>query len=231
MKFPPCVWIVAAIGLLAGCQSVQERRISTHQEAWSKLSEEDRYRLIHQHLRVGDTEEMVLIALGPPDKVTPITSVNGQKQTRWFYDDLKADTEPPYSPDAMTHFSDRSQNVVFQDGIVVDRAGIDEWGTSVRVIKSRAQISTERMVTSLDLLVTLTPEQRVKANSIFLKANEALDHSGLDKRGPKGTSIRKEMSADVRAILTAAQREKYDDAPPYMGGASQYLRSRENDRN
>lgn len=221
MKYPQFVWIVAAIGLLVGCQSVKEQRISAHKEIWSKLSEEDRHRLMQRQLRVGDTEEMVRIALGPPDKILPITRPDGQQQTRWFYDVLESyGDQHEYDPDAMTHFSDREQNVIFQDGSVVEQSGMDEWGITARVLKSRVELSAERRVTSLDLLVTLTPEQKVNAHDIFLKANEELDHFSWDDWGPKGMPIRKKMRADIRAVLTAEQQAKYDATPQYMGGGS-----------
>ena len=81
MKYHPFIWITVAAGLLSACQSPIDRRISAHQEAWRKLSVQDQQRLQRGYVRRGDTEEMVSIALGSPDRVLPITGPGGQKET------------------------------------------------------------------------------------------------------------------------------------------------------
>ncbi len=173
-------------------------------------------------MRSGDTEEMVLIALGPPDKVQPITSQEGQKQTAWLYDLLEFGSGySPYDPTSSPppHLESREQSVIFRNGVVVDKVGVAVEDLTT-LAEFRAKLKAENMEARLDSLVTLTLEQKVNACNIFEKANEELSAFSLNERGEKGVPIRVKMRADIRAMLTAEQQSKYDETPQYLGGGS-----------
>jgi hypothetical protein len=187
---------------------------------------------------------MVTIALGPPDKVLPITGREGQKQTVWTYHTREFLTNyDPLDPDSIYHQEMRSieQTVIFHDGVVARQdeiaiesgaglaesparrtaelqAGLAEF--QVWPPKSPARRTAENMEARLDRLVALMPEQKVKARDIIEKANEVLLAFSPEERTAKGRPIRVRMRADIWAILTPEQQAKYDAAPQYLGGGS-----------
>jgi hypothetical protein len=227
MKFSTILWTMAVVGLLSGCVSVMDRRISAHKETWRGLSELDQNRLRHGLVRRGDTEDMVSIALGPPDKVLPITGRDGQKQTVWIYHQLWfGGSYDPFNPGSSPDLQSRDESVIFHDGIVVIQVemAIENVAELVEFPAGLAEFPAKRtaefMEARLDRLVALTPDQKVKARDIFEKANEELLAFSLDDRPAKGMPIRVRMRADIRAILTLEQQTKYDAAPQYLGGGS-----------
>jgi len=220
MRYSTLVWIVAAVGLLSGCKSLMNRRIAAHQEAWQALSEQDQHRLSQGHVLLGDTEEMVLIALGPPDEVLPITTQDGQKQTVWQYEELISSGDNfLISPTSSTHTEIREKSVIFHDGRVVQQAPIAV-NDGAKLAGWRSERTAENWAARLDHLVTLTAEQKVKAREVFAKAQEALLVFRPEERLEKGRPIRVKMRAEIRALLTPEQQIKYDATPQYRGGGS-----------
>jgi hypothetical protein len=209
-----------AVGLLSACESAMDRRISAHQETWRELSEQDQQRLLRGQVHPGDTEEMVRLALGPPDKVLAITTQDGRKQTVWWYDLIESSGDfflrVPTSPPRMTS---REKSFIFLDGIVLNQAGIAV--ESMRELADyRARYTAENLTARLDSLVALTPEQNAKALDVFEQANRKLYAFSRDERPAKGRPIRVKMRADIRAMLTPDQQAKYDAAPQYLAGGS-----------
>ena len=223
MKTSKFAWMIAAVALLAGCATAVNRRISEHQQTWQGLSERDQDRLRQGRVYRGDTEDMVTIALGRPDRVLPIAGQAGQEQSAWIY-------EVPvmtggFDPNAQVPAdASREKRVVFRDGVVVRVEGILTVGAAVYrtapYAESQADRTAEMMMVRLDRLVGLTPEQQVKARDIFAKAHEELLAFSLEERPMKGMPIRVKMRADIRAILTAGQQATYDATPQYLGGGS-----------
>ncbi len=186
-----------------------ERRISAHKDTWEQLSENDRQRLRRGQVLVGDTEEMVRIALGPPDRVQQITAPDGQRQTVWLYEILESGGDyflnGTGTPSRVTS---SERNVNFRNGIVINQR------------RPAIQVASDMMEARLDHLVSLSPGQRAQAHAIFEQANTELFAFGPEERPEKGMPIRRKMRADIRSILTPAQKAKYDDAPQYLGGGS-----------
>ena len=218
MKFSTILWTLAVVGLLSGCVSVMDRRISAHQETWQRLSALDQNRLRHGTLRIGDTEDMVSIALGSPDKVLPITGRDGQKQTVWIYHHLANSVGfDPLQPASFSDLQSSDKSVIFHDGIMVIQVGV-AIESAAELAEFPARRTAEFMEARLDRLVTLTPGQKVKAREIFEKANEELMALDPNEGPAKGMPIRVKMRADIRAMLSAEQQAKYDPAPQYLGG-------------
>ena len=219
-----------------------ERRIAAHEETWQRLSEPVQNRLRRGNLFAGDSEDMVSIALGLPDKVVPITNQDGQKQTVWIYHGMEFAGPFSIYHQEITH---TAKSIIFHDGIVVFEIGEDidsvakdaefQPGPAESPARPTTEFSEPRldqlvtlppkqkvtagyMEARLDRLVALTPEQKVKARDIFEKGNEELLAFSPDERSAKGRPIRIRMRADIRAMLTLEQQTKYDAAPQYLGG-------------
>ncbi len=214
MKHLFLFWVVTAVVFLAGCTGVMDQRISAHEETWRGLPEDVRHRLKLGLPQAGDTEEMVRIALGPPDDVLSLTSAEGLKQTVWLYDslDYENDIHPqtPLVPPPSNSSVNRGRRITFQDGIMRYQRMLDArdlW----ELPTSRDSTNAVDNVMRLNAVVTLTPEQKQIALEIFAKACDQL--SALS-RGERGRPIWVKMRADLRAMLTADQQAKYDAAPP-----------------
>ena len=69
--------------LLAGC-STFERRAGERSATFNQLDETTRQRLKDRDITVGDTQDMVYIALGVPDEKRDRISVDGS-ETTWIY--------------------------------------------------------------------------------------------------------------------------------------------------
>jgi hypothetical protein len=248
MKFFTVLWAMAVAGLLSGCQIAMELRIAAHKETWQRLSELDQNRLRQGNVFAGDNEDMVSIALGPPDKVVPITNQDGQKQTVWIYHGVEfVGGDLGLDPDSVYHqeIKHTANSVIFHDGVVVFQIkkdiesaaevafvflGTAESAARPTAASSDARLTqrvaftpeqkvvTESMEARLDQLVALTPEQKVRARDIFEKANEELLAFSPDERSAKGRPIRIRIIVDIRAILTPEQQAKYDAAPQSLSG-------------
>lgn len=78
------VLALAASAVFAGGCNTFERRAREKGEVFAALPAETRERLKSKSLRVGDTEDMVFIALGKPDLKTSVTTAAGERTT-WIY--------------------------------------------------------------------------------------------------------------------------------------------------
>ncbi len=248
MKLSTVLWAVAVAGLLSGCQIAMQLRIAAHKETWQRLSELDQNRLRQGNVIAGDTEDMVSIALGPPDKVEPITNQDGPKLTVWIYHGEEfVGVDMGLDPDSLYHqeIKHTAESVIFHDGVVVFQikkdidsaaevayvflgpaesparptaASSDARLTQRVAFTPEQKVATESMEARLDQLVALTPEQRVKARDIFENAIEKLLAFSPNERSAKGRPIRIRMIVDIRAILTPEQQTKYDAAPQSLSG-------------
>lgn len=72
--------------LLFGCASSPDARIQAHQAAYDRLSPEDQGKVRGGHVDVGFTPEMVLMALGEPDRRYTRTTADGTDEV-WAYAD------------------------------------------------------------------------------------------------------------------------------------------------
>lgn len=77
--------IAAAVAVfaLSGCDTFQSRA-KEKSAVYQSLPPDTQQRLQHGRISVGDTQDMVYIALGYPDEVREVTSVQGN-QTVWIY--------------------------------------------------------------------------------------------------------------------------------------------------
>jgi len=83
MRFTTLALTVALTGLLAGCNTF-ERRAEERSGVFASLDEATRERLRNRDLHVGDTLDMVYIAMGAPDERRVRHSVDGS-ETTWIY--------------------------------------------------------------------------------------------------------------------------------------------------
>lgn len=74
---------LAAITGFAGCNSFASR-VRQKSETFESLSASDQYRLKRGAIGIGDTQDMVYIALGNADERRDITTADGT-QTVWVY--------------------------------------------------------------------------------------------------------------------------------------------------
>jgi hypothetical protein len=81
-------------------------------------------------------------------------------------------------------------------------------------------MSPERRVARLDSLVSLSGAQKAQATEIFALEVATLDSIGgsPQDRALKGMPAREQSRAQIRALLTPAQRKKYDISPQTAGG-------------
>jgi hypothetical protein len=71
------------MGVVAGCNTTSSR-ISEKPAVFASLSPADQARIRQGKVLIGDSTDMVYIALGNPDKRT-VTVSNNQTQTNWIY--------------------------------------------------------------------------------------------------------------------------------------------------
>jgi hypothetical protein len=79
-------------------------------------------------------------------------------------------------------------------------------------------MSPENEVARLDAAVALTASQKAAAAGIFVEQIEALMDIPPADRPEKGAPIRQAAKAQIRALLTAEQQQKYDATPQSKGG-------------
>ena len=85
MKLKPFFIAVAALATfaLAGCNTF-ESRAKEKSEVYNSLPPDTKQRLQHGRISIGDSQDMVYIALGYPDEVREVTTAQGA-QTQWIY--------------------------------------------------------------------------------------------------------------------------------------------------
>jgi hypothetical protein len=83
MKNPLPYLLLLGAALLGGCSTVQSR-IEEKSAVFNSLTPEEQARLRQGVINVGDTSDMVYIAMGKPDDVRERTSASGI-ETTWVY--------------------------------------------------------------------------------------------------------------------------------------------------
>jgi hypothetical protein len=83
MRFPSLLLSLLALLLLTGCNTY-ERRAKQKADIFATLSPETRTRLENKSIIVGDTFDMVYIAVGNPDEKLQSTTATGSTTT-WIY--------------------------------------------------------------------------------------------------------------------------------------------------
>jgi outer membrane protein assembly factor BamE (lipoprotein component of BamABCDE complex) len=77
------VAMLAGLFTLSGCDTFQSRAREKAQ-VYQSLPPDTQHRLQHGRIGVGDTQDMVYIALGYPDEVREVATTQGN-QTVWIY--------------------------------------------------------------------------------------------------------------------------------------------------
>jgi hypothetical protein len=82
---PPVALLLglAAVGVLGGCNTFQSRA-REKAAVYQSLPPDTQERLHRGHVSIGDSQDMVYIALGYPDEVRDITTAQGV-QSVWIY--------------------------------------------------------------------------------------------------------------------------------------------------
>jgi len=73
----------AALSIVAGCNTFQSRA-REKSETYESLSTQEQQRLKRGMINVGDTQDMVYIALGSPEERRQVMAADGSHQT-WIY--------------------------------------------------------------------------------------------------------------------------------------------------
>ena len=76
-------WLVAVLGLVAGCNTFN-RRVEQKSDVFYSLDEPTQRRLKEGNIEVGDSPDMVYIALGVPDSKRQRITSDGRELT-WIY--------------------------------------------------------------------------------------------------------------------------------------------------
>lgn len=83
MRLPTLFALLLTLSLLTGCNTF-ERRARQKADTFATLSPETRARLENEVVQVGDSTDMVYIALGAPDE-TRVTTTAAGDTTTWTY--------------------------------------------------------------------------------------------------------------------------------------------------
>ena len=83
MRLIPLLTLLLAVTFLAGCNTF-ERRAQKKADVFARLSPETQSRLENKIIHVGDSTDMVYIALGSPDETQTTTTAAGDTLT-WIY--------------------------------------------------------------------------------------------------------------------------------------------------
>jgi Spy/CpxP family protein refolding chaperone len=95
------------------------------------------------------------------------------------------------------------------------------FGANINVKSDVTNIYVKIDVNLLDKLVSLTADQKARAAEIFTQQEDALQaFASMEDQAIKGTPIRQNARAQIRAILMPAQQKIYDAAPQRLGGGA-----------
>ena len=83
MRLPSLILTLLALACLTGCNTF-DRRAQQKAEVFATLSPETRERLKNKSIFIGDSSDMVFIALGKPDETQSATTAAGETTT-WIY--------------------------------------------------------------------------------------------------------------------------------------------------
>ena len=156
---PRFLFSLLVLLLLAGCNTF-ERRAKEKSAVFSALDPATQARLEARQIEVGDTQDMVYIALGAPDEKRDLVTPEG-RTTTWVYSaywqedqgtrlvgyrrnvvydaaskSYRVYHEPDYQPVYAPRMEDRVR-ITFQDGrvTVVEQAQRDDRGTGGAAIR------------------------------------------------------------------------------------------------
>lgn len=78
--------------------------------------------------------------------------------------------------------------------------------------------SPEQVIERVEQAVgTLTADQKTKITAIIAKTQDAMKGIPKEERKEKSAPLQKKQREDIRAVLTAEQQKKYDEAMPAGG--------------
>jgi Spy/CpxP family protein refolding chaperone len=84
--------------------------------------------------------------------------------------------------------------------------------------KKKGGMSPEQRVAQIDEAVGgLTADQKTKITAILNKVQESVMALPAEERGAKGAELRQAANKDIRAVLTDAQKAKFDAMPQGKG--------------
>ena len=85
--------------------------------------------------------------------------------------------------------------------------------------KGRGMGTPEQQIERIEQAVgSLSAEQKAKLKDIYAKMAEKMQAIPQDERREKGMELYRSVRAEVRAVLTAEQQQKFDDMPQGRGG-------------
>ena len=82
--------------------------------------------------------------------------------------------------------------------------------------KKGKQTPEQQIATIEQATGELSADQKKKITDIIAKSNDAMQAVPKEERKEKGGAITKKRTEDIRAVLTADQRKKYDEAMAAM---------------
>ena len=136
--------ITFASVLLFGCATV-DTRIQEHQAYFDSLPAETQDRLRSGVIHVGDTKDMVYIALGPPDQQFRRTDASGLTQDIWSYNGVYYTSETYWPRHHRIHRRHQDDHFHYHGPETVDvRRGAEQLrieyaGGKVAVIEQRVR--------------------------------------------------------------------------------------------
>lgn len=84
--------------------------------------------------------------------------------------------------------------------------------------KKKGGMSPEQRIAQIDEAVGgLNAEQKTKITAILAKVQESVMALPAEERGAKGAELRQAANKDIRAVLTDAQKAKFDAMPQGRG--------------
>jgi hypothetical protein len=88
------ILLIAAL-FFVGCSSTPETRVQKNPEAFERLSEEDKEKVLRGEIAIGFSRDAVLLALGDPDRTSTRTTAEGVF-VNWAYQAQRLVRHPYY---------------------------------------------------------------------------------------------------------------------------------------
>lgn len=121
-RFPFLILLLAFVALLAGC-STFERRAEEKAATFETLSPEEREKLKRGVIELGNTPDMVYIALGRPDQTRETETADKGRETVWIYNRYHQEYEGNIHTGyrrVLLYDPHRKRYVVFYDPVYTD---------------------------------------------------------------------------------------------------------------
>jgi Spy/CpxP family protein refolding chaperone len=85
--------------------------------------------------------------------------------------------------------------------------------------QKKGGMTPEQQIERIEQAVgSLSAEQKTKINAIIAKGREEMQAIPKEERKEKGAAMQKKQREEIRGVLTADQKAKYDAAMPAGGG-------------